>query len=100
MEITERKRQERGDHAGITNDINRGGVTTAGIVHGGLYKIFTLCQSDGLIQIRGKNTWLLIVDVLCLFIQPKFSSPPLTSHTGFGRGGKKKNSGLSKFAEF
>lgn len=63
LKITERKRQERGDHAGITNDINRGGVTTAEILCGGLYKIFTLCQSDELIQIRGKkqlvmNSWV------------------------------------------
>lgn len=67
LKITERKRQERGDHAGITNDINRGGVTTAEILCGGLYKIFTLCQSDELIQIRGKNSWLWIVEFLFPF---------------------------------
>lgn len=67
LKITERKRQERGDHAGITNDINRGGVTTAEILWGGLYKIFTLCQSDELIQIRGKNSWLWIVEFLFPF---------------------------------
>lgn len=109
LKITERKRQERGDHAGITNDIYRGGVTTAEILCGGLYKIFTLCQSDELIQIRGKNSWLWIVEFL--FIQPKFSSPLLTSHTGFGCGGVGGGGGvcvwwwwggigLSKFAEF
>lgn len=49
LKITERKKQERGARTGITNDIKRGGVTTAEILHGGLHKIFTLCQSDGLI---------------------------------------------------
>lgn len=56
LKITERKKQETGSHTGINNDIKRGGETTAEILHGGLHKIFTLCQSDGLIQIGGKKT--------------------------------------------